>query len=255
MAEREQVRWILYGSVLASFPLAYAMFLAVFRPSEFGGGAATWPMFAASVCFTGAFAVSITRYRLMQLDQLVSSGHGLLPHQLPGAAVYYVLVFAGTLVVGGQGVAGPSLEQAFWVSGTALVLMVGLDLARSRLRRALDRRFRREKTQLDRTLHRWARRSSSWSIRRRWPGGCCTRPRTCSACRPGPSTCARATRRCTAWPAASARSPPLPELPAGCPLVAALATCRDDPAAGRRLGPFDALGAAARRRRRGGRRR
>ena len=37
-------------------------------------GAATWPMFGASVCLTGAFAISITRYRLMELDKLVSSG-------------------------------------------------------------------------------------------------------------------------------------------------------------------------------------
>ena len=97
--ERDQVRWILYGSVLASLPLVYAMFLAVFRPSEFGGGAATWPMFAASVCFTGAFTVSITRYRLMQLDQLVSSGMAYFLVSGLAAAVYYLLIFVGALVI------------------------------------------------------------------------------------------------------------------------------------------------------------
>ncbi|HEY1378874.1 MAG TPA: sigma 54-interacting transcriptional regulator [Gemmataceae bacterium] len=150
--ERDQVRWIFYGSVLASVPLVYALFLALFRPSEFGGGAATWPMFAASVCFTGSFAVSITRYRLLQLDQLISSGMAYFLVSGTAAAVYYALVFAGALVMGEHG-AGPSLQQAFWVSGVALVMTVGLDLARSRLRRALDRRFRRDKTQLDHTLH------------------------------------------------------------------------------------------------------
>jgi transcriptional regulator with GAF, ATPase, and Fis domain len=151
--ERDQVRWILYGSLLASAPLLYSLFLAIFRPGEFGGGAATWPMFAASVCFTGSFAVSITRYRLMQLDQLISSGMAYFLVSVLAAAVYYLIVFAGALVMGGHGVTGPSVENAFWVSGVALVMTAGLDFARSRLRRALDRRYRRDKTQLDHTLH------------------------------------------------------------------------------------------------------
>jgi transcriptional regulator with GAF, ATPase, and Fis domain len=67
--------------------------------------------------------------------------------------VYYLLVFAGALIMGWTGVSGPSVEQALWVSGVALVMTAGLDLARSRLRRALDRRYRRDKTQLDQTLH------------------------------------------------------------------------------------------------------
>lgn len=148
--ERDQVRWILYGSLLASLPLLVALYLAIFEPGEFGGGKATWLMFAASACFTGSFTVSITRYRLLQLDQLVSSGMAYFLVSGLAAAVYYALVFAGALVLGGG---NPSLEQAFWVSGVALVMTVGLDLARSRVRRALDRRYRRDKTQLDHTLH------------------------------------------------------------------------------------------------------
>jgi transcriptional regulator with GAF, ATPase, and Fis domain len=151
--ERDQVRWILYGSVLASVPLMYSLYLAIFRPGEFGGGSATWPMFAASVCFTGSFAVSITRYRLLQLDQLVSSGMAYFLVSGVAAAVYYLLVFTGALLMGWTGVSGPSVEQALWVSGVALVMTAGLDLARSRLRRALDRRYRRDKTQLDQTLY------------------------------------------------------------------------------------------------------
>jgi transcriptional regulator with GAF, ATPase, and Fis domain len=151
-AERDQVRWIFYGSVLASAPLVYTLFLAVFRPSEFGGGAATWPMFAASVCFTGSFTVSITRYRLLQLDQLISSGMAYFLVGGLAAVVYYGLVFIGALVMGGPGTGGQLVEQAFWVAGVALIMTAGLDFARSRLRRALDRRYRRDKSQLDHTL-------------------------------------------------------------------------------------------------------
>ena len=49
---------------------------------------------------------------------------------------------------------GPSLWQALGVSSTALVLLVALDLVRGRFKAALDRHFRREKHQLDRTLQR-----------------------------------------------------------------------------------------------------
>jgi len=150
--ERNQVRWIFFGAVLATLPLAYSLYLAVWPTAEVGGGAGMWPLFGASLCFTGAFAVSITRYRLLQLDQLVTSGMAYFLVSAVAAAVYYLLVFTGTLVMGRQGIPGTPLEQAFWVSGSALVMTIGLDLARSRLRRVLDRRYRKDKSQLDRTL-------------------------------------------------------------------------------------------------------
>src|SRR5262249_42086937 len=72
--ERNQVKWILFGALAALLPIGYTLYLALWEPDDFGAGAATWPMFAASVCFTAAFTISITRYRLMELDQLISSG-------------------------------------------------------------------------------------------------------------------------------------------------------------------------------------
>ena len=168
-------------------PIGYSLYLAMLEPDEFGGGAATWPMFAASVCLTVAFAVSITRYRLMQLDQLISSGVGYFLHQLPRPAWSTIgLVFVGTLVLSNQVIAGPSLAQALTVSTTALVLLLVLDLARGRLKKALDRHFRREKyaarphAAAHEPGHRAAGRSAD-----AWPGGCC-RPRpSCSACARG----------------------------------------------------------------------
>jgi transcriptional regulator with GAF, ATPase, and Fis domain len=150
--ERNQVRWIFFGSVLATVPLAYSLYLAVWPTADIGGGTGMWPLFGVSLCFTVAFAISITRYRLLQLDQLVSSGMAYFLVSCLAAAVYYLLVFTGTLLMGHQGVPGTPLEQAFWVSGSALVMTIGLDLARSRLRRVLDRRYRKDKSQLDRTL-------------------------------------------------------------------------------------------------------
>ncbi len=151
--ERQQVKWILCGAVLSLVPIGYSLYLAVCKPDDFGAGAATWPMFAASASLTVAFAVSITRYRLMELDQIITSGVGYFLVSVGMGVAYYGVVFLGTLVFS-QVIAGPSLTQALTVSTTALVLMLALDLARSRLKKALDRRFSREKHHLDRTLQR-----------------------------------------------------------------------------------------------------
>jgi transcriptional regulator with GAF, ATPase, and Fis domain len=152
-AERNQVKWILFGALAALLPISYSFYLAVWNPEEFGGGGAIWPMFGASVCFTVAFAISITQYRLMELDKLLSSGVRYFLISFVAGLVYYAVVFLGTLVFN-QVIAGPSLAQALTVSTTALVLMLVLNLARSRFDKAVDRRFSRQKSQLDRTLQR-----------------------------------------------------------------------------------------------------
>jgi transcriptional regulator with GAF, ATPase, and Fis domain len=152
--ERNQVKWIFYGAAAALVPIGYSLYLAFAEKSRFGGGAATWPMFAASACVTLAFTVSITRYRLMQLDQLISSGvMYFLISSLVGAA-YYGLVFVGLMVLGARAGEGPSPGQVVWVSSLWLVLMVALDVVRGRFKAVLNRHFRREKYQLDRTLRR-----------------------------------------------------------------------------------------------------
>ncbi len=151
--ERSQVKWILAGSLVAMGPIAYSLILALFDPLEFVAGGAAWPMFAASACITVAFTISITRYRLLRLDLLLNSGVVYFLISFLAVLVYYVLVFAGMLLIGRQVISGPSLEQAFWVSGTALVLLVATDLVRSRINRSLENLYRRDKHQLDRTLH------------------------------------------------------------------------------------------------------
>jgi transcriptional regulator with GAF, ATPase, and Fis domain len=152
--QRNQVRWMLYGASAALLPIGYSLYLAVWEPNAFGAGAATWPMFAASVCFTIAFAVSIMRYRLMELDQIISSGFRYFLISFGVGVVYYAVVFLGTLVFTPMVLRGPPLKEVLTVCTTALVLMLVFDLARSRLQTALDRRFYRAKYQLDRTLQR-----------------------------------------------------------------------------------------------------
>jgi transcriptional regulator with GAF, ATPase, and Fis domain len=150
--ERNQVKWILYGVCASLVPIGYSLYLAVKQPIEFGGGAATWPMFGASVCVTLAYTISITRYRLMQLDQIITAGAIYFLISLLAGLCYWAVVFVGTLLFSWWNPA--SLSQAIGVSTAALVLLIVLDWLRGRVKRALDRRLYREKTKLDRTLRR-----------------------------------------------------------------------------------------------------
>jgi transcriptional regulator with GAF, ATPase, and Fis domain len=153
--ERNQVKWILVGASLAVVPIGYSLYLALWRPDDFGAGAATWPMFGASVCLTAAYAVSITRYRLMELDKLISSGASYFIVSFLAGLVHYAVALLVMLVFYQQFVeGGPKFTDTLAVGLTVLVLMLVLDLVRGRLRRALDRRFFREKSQLELTLQR-----------------------------------------------------------------------------------------------------
>jgi transcriptional regulator with GAF, ATPase, and Fis domain len=152
LTERNQVKWILYGLTAALMPIGYSLYLAWAQSERFGGGGARWPMFVASLFVTAAFTISITRYRLMELDQLVSSGVGYFLVSFLAGIVYYGLVFVGMVLVGSRTNTGPFLWQVLGVSATALVMLIALDLVRGRIMRALNRRYRREKYHLDHTL-------------------------------------------------------------------------------------------------------
>jgi transcriptional regulator with GAF, ATPase, and Fis domain len=151
--ERNQVKCLLFGALLATLPIGYSVYLAVFEPARFGAGAVTWPMFFASLCMTAAFAVSITQYRLMELDKVLSSGVIYFIISLFVGLAYSAVVLVGTLLFH-HVLTGPELHQALYVSATALLVMLGLDLARSRIVKALDRRVSRHKHHLDKTLQR-----------------------------------------------------------------------------------------------------
>jgi transcriptional regulator with GAF, ATPase, and Fis domain len=151
--ERKQVQWILIGAVLALVPIGYSLYLVVLNPDAFGRGETTWPMFAASVCLTVAFAISITRYRLMELDQIISSGMMYFFISFLAVVVYYGIVGVTLLFFDHR----PRISGAVTVGTTALVLMLVLNLARRRLMRALDRRYSRDKSQLDLTLQELGR--------------------------------------------------------------------------------------------------
>jgi transcriptional regulator with GAF, ATPase, and Fis domain len=152
--ERNQVKWIMTGALLATVPIGYTLYLAVTDTDRFGLGGATWPMFAASLCFTVAYGVSISRYGLMEVRQALNWGILSIIASVAAGLVYSGFIFLSTLVIGSQIDRPSPFRQAAWVSFTAWLLLLGLDLFRWQLRKTLDRRLHRAKYQLDRTLRR-----------------------------------------------------------------------------------------------------
>jgi transcriptional regulator with GAF, ATPase, and Fis domain len=152
--ERNQVKWILTGAIAATIPIAYALYLAVTETERFGLGGAATPMFAVSLCFTLAYGIAISRYGLMDVDKVLNWGIISIGVSVAAGFVYSLLVFLGTLLIGSQFEPHSPFRQAAWVSITALLLLLVLDLIRWQIRKATDRRLHRERYHLEKTLRR-----------------------------------------------------------------------------------------------------
>jgi transcriptional regulator with GAF, ATPase, and Fis domain len=150
--QRNQVKWILTGALAATIPIGYVLFLAATDPGRFSLGGGAWPMFAASMCFTVAYVISISRYGLMEVGKVLNWGIASLAISVTAGVVYSGLVFLGTILIGSQLESQSAFRQAMWVSLTSWLLLLGLDMFRWQMRKATDRMLHREKYQLDRTL-------------------------------------------------------------------------------------------------------
>ncbi|MCA9116059.1 MAG: sigma 54-interacting transcriptional regulator [Planctomycetaceae bacterium] len=149
--ERLQLRWILAAELGALLPVGYTLYLAAFDRVGFAFGAARGPMFAASLLIMLAYAIGMSRYRLMLVEQFAGKGE-----------LYYLISFILTIGVSLAVALGSLLgEMREWrLSGLgrlAFVLLlavsiIGILALRDWLQQAIDRRFFREKYQLDKAL-------------------------------------------------------------------------------------------------------
>ena len=149
-AEHDQVKWILWAAAASTAPVGYTLLLAYSDRVEFAVGHARFPMFIASLFFMMAYAVGIIRYKLMLVDQVFSRG-----------TLYFVLSF-GVLIVYSLAITLSSLlgmmqdmrflHQVISVTPVVLVSVILLGWIRDRVQQTLDRRFYREKYQLDKVM-------------------------------------------------------------------------------------------------------
>jgi transcriptional regulator with GAF, ATPase, and Fis domain len=151
---RNQVKWIFGGAVAAAFPITYTLFLAAVRPDQFGFGGATWPMFFASLCITLGYGISISRYGLMSVSEVLNLQILSIGVSVGAGIVFSILVFVGMVAID-QAMGSPSpFWHAAWVTAVAWAMLAVTHLARDRLRQILHRRLHKTKFALDETMRR-----------------------------------------------------------------------------------------------------
>jgi transcriptional regulator with GAF, ATPase, and Fis domain len=149
-AERNQVQWILLATLASFLPISYLLWDTWNAPWRLGMTASAWPMTIVSLLYTAAYAVSITRYKLLQAEEFLNRSVVYFLVTLGAGLVYSGLLVAVSLVVSnrlqGQGTGVLGLVAA-WL--TAVVLLVLVEAARKLSQKAIDRRFFKEKYKFD----------------------------------------------------------------------------------------------------------
>lgn len=153
-SQRDQVRWLFAGSLLAGALIAYSFWVAFTDLPFFLVGGATWAMFLASLSFALSYAVSILRYRLFRIEEIVEQrGWKYLIIRFLGTIAFYALVLA---VIGSipRLFAGVSQPTALLIASFVCVVLYILTTIRSWTWAIIDRRFYRERSQLDWAMRR-----------------------------------------------------------------------------------------------------
>jgi len=151
-SQKGQIQWILLASLLSSPLILYVLYQASFDTSILGRGGSAWPMFVVSLFFTTAYAFSITRYRLLQADRMLSRGVLYLAVSVGAGLVYSLLLVLGAIFIGDQLRSGESSFEIIAAAGSALVLLVASGTLREQFYKAIDRRFYREKYKFDKAM-------------------------------------------------------------------------------------------------------
>jgi transcriptional regulator with GAF, ATPase, and Fis domain len=152
-AERNQVRWILLASLLSLPFITYLLRRAYLDPAMLGLDSAAWPMLVVSLLFTLAYALSITRYKLMEVEEIYNrSKLYFLVSVLAGLLYSGVLVVSALLI--GFSLSDQPSGQAMVVALTASVILIVAGASRRPFQKAIDRRFYREKYKFDQAMRR-----------------------------------------------------------------------------------------------------
>ncbi len=155
--ERNQVKWMFRAGLAAAVPITYTLYLAIFHRTEFALGSARLPMFFASLSFMLAYSIGIARFKLMLVDEFVSKGM-LYQVATQGLTVLYafgvaLIAFLATNLNVSAALPG-KFQQILSVGVLLTFTVVVMSWSRDRMQQMIDRRFYREKYQLDKALQR-----------------------------------------------------------------------------------------------------
>jgi transcriptional regulator with GAF, ATPase, and Fis domain len=154
-AERNQVQWILLASLISLVLIAYLLIQACLDLATLGRGNAAWPMFAVSLLYTMAYAFSITRYKLMQVEEIINRSAVYFGLSLTAGLIYSGLLLVSGKLIGDQLFSTQSTSRGAVVAALSVIVVLILsEVARGRFQRVIDRQFFREKYKFDRAMQK-----------------------------------------------------------------------------------------------------
>jgi transcriptional regulator with GAF, ATPase, and Fis domain len=154
-AERHQVQWILLASLIALVLIAYLLIQACLDLATLGRGNAAWPMFGVSLLYTMAYAFSITRYKLMQVEEIIKRSAVYFALSLTAGLIYSGLLLVSGKLIGDQLFSTHSTSRGAVVAALSVIMVLILsEVARGRFQRVIDRQFFREKYKFDRAMQK-----------------------------------------------------------------------------------------------------
>jgi hypothetical protein len=146
--QRHQIKWLAYSGCLVALALvpAVALSLTPGTPARIAAGAA----FAAVLAVPAAVAVAVLKYRLYDIDRVISRtlGYAIVTGLLVG--VYAGLVLLATQVLG--------LHTPVAVAAATLAAAALFSPIRLRVQRKVDRRFNRARYDAEATVAAYAAR-------------------------------------------------------------------------------------------------
>jgi transcriptional regulator with GAF, ATPase, and Fis domain len=151
--QKNQMRWILAGAGTAGLFVAYSLFLTWREPEQVALGGATWAMFGASLASAAAHAVAISRYRLNDAETILQRSRTYLLVSFVGSLLYYGLLLLLAFI--SPQLPGITSRPEGLLATTSIILVLLIaNTVRSNIQKIVDRRFFREKHQLERTARR-----------------------------------------------------------------------------------------------------
>jgi transcriptional regulator with GAF, ATPase, and Fis domain len=155
LAETNQVKWILLASLIASVLIVYLLWQAWNDAANLGRDSAAWPMVGVSLLYTIAYAFSITRYKLMQVEEIINRSVVYFAFSVTAGLIYSGVLLASGWLIGGQlQSTSPTSWGAMVAAISVIVVLILSEVARGRFQRVIDRQFFREKYKLDQAMQK-----------------------------------------------------------------------------------------------------
>jgi transcriptional regulator with GAF, ATPase, and Fis domain len=153
-AERNQVRWVLMATILSVPAILWLLWDASGDPARLGMSRSAWPMSIVSILYTLAYAFSITRYKLMQAEDLFNRSVVYVVVTVAAGLLYSGILVVGALVIGERLLGNQASLGTVVACVTALVVLVATGALRPKVQRVIDRRFYRETYKVDRAMRK-----------------------------------------------------------------------------------------------------